>query len=357
MAKKNEAGTPETTTGEQPKSAMPNNMAILEQLRREITSEIKKEIQGDTPRDEFNELKGLIEKQDAIIKDLKEQNLKMDARTSNFNRDLTPYPTKKRSVGVSFLEKMFDELGVGQKTMRFIRKNYTGELLLPSSSKLSRDNELIRLMYCTNHESPFVDDHPDSPHWIPETEPIRFNSTGDMSAIDVPPSNSCLQRYLLSHPGNGRLFYLEDREQLAKEQNAREDAIFDALLEFEKYLHDESFNLGIFAVHAIRTQQPLIDSVRLSREELKREIRSSLKTNPELIKTFSKDMVDCQLRFLYQKCLDEGLLTVTSNEIRTAWNNERIAVIKSVADYDFVRVMKTRKDVVEILKEKSKVSF
>lgn len=342
---------------EQIESGLPSNMAVLESLKRELEGEILRKIEANTPRGEFDALKRRNEELEDVIKDLREQNMRMDARTSNFNKDLATYPIKTRGKAVQNLEKMFNELGVGTRTMRFIRKKYSGELLIKSSAVLTRDNEVIRLMYTTNHESPFVDDHPQSAHWIPETEPIRFRSTGVISSIDVPASNPCLQRFLIANPSFGSGFYLEDREQIAREQNKKEDAIIEALLTLEKMFKDQEFNVRIFAVHALKTQQPLIDAVRLSLEELKRELRSSLKANPGLIDSFKHVRSDCQLRYLYQKSLDEGLIEVSGSEIRTQWNNERLVIIRSVPDYDFAKAMVHKRDMVEILKEKTHTTY
>lgn len=338
-------------------SGISNNMAIIAELRAEIKQEILQEIKEDIPRKEFDNLANTNKELQDQLRDLREQNLRLDARTSNFNQNTSPYPSKKRSKTVSQLEKQFDELGVGVKPLRFIRHKYKGELLIKPDAIISREGEVIRMSYATNHESPFVDDHPDSPHWIVETEPIRFSTDGSSSAINVPPNNSCLQRYLIAHPGNGSQFYLEDKEQLARERNKREDAVIEALLQLEKFFNDEKFNERVFAVHALKTQQPLMDAIRLSREELKTELRSSLRSNPGLVESFNDHREECKYRYLYQKSLDEGLLIVTANEIRTAWSQERLVVIKSVADYDFAKTMKHKREMVDILKQKTNTIF
>ena len=349
MAKKDFVTTPAVTEAN-PSAVNYKSKAAKEQALRDLgVEEIIKEKIKESNQDISMEIQKLKMENLELLKKIANK----PESTRTVVQEKMVYPkTERKSTVITDLEKQFKAYGVGTKTLRFIRRGYSGDLMLKPSATITRNGEVVRIAYAYNHESPFVEDHPHDAGWHPETKPVRFSSIGNESSISVPPTDPCLQRYLISNPAFGTEYYIEDKKRKAQEELEREDKVFRAIQAVNKIFEDKSEVLP-----RILSSYLLSASIAVSSTipELKYECRSLVKENPDLLVSFDRNREYAEMLYLFFASQAKGLLEVRDNYIVLSWNNKKLTAVTTTPEESFAHAAVNYPNYVSILREKTGV--
>jgi len=282
----------------------------------------------------------------------KMENFEKPPKEPIIQQEVVRYPAEKedRSPLIKALETEFKAFGVGKKPLRFIRKKYKGDLMIRSTATVSRNGEVVQLSYATNHESPFVIDHPDSPLWIPETNPIILVSTGEESAITVYPTDPCLQRFMIANPMFNREYYLEDKKKRAIEELQREEEVEKAIQIVNKIFENKSeTSARILGSYLINAQVAVTSEL----PELKLEVKAVVRQDPGVLKKFEEKKTYAEMLYLFYKSQDLGLIEVKNNHIELTWNHFRLGMVEGLPEETFAHLASQYPNYISILREKT----
>lgn len=230
-------------------------------------------------------------------------------RRDVLHEEMAPYPVSdSRPKYIHIKEREFKKYGVGVNPIRFERvdKDSLGDNidLIPSSSTVTHQGQVINLVYCRNHESPFEIDHPGG-NWMPETDSIIFNR----GEITVQPSDPCLQRFLLSHRKYGTKWRVYDEEAISREENAKWEKIDTAALKVAEMFNDEDPNTPRYFAFLVLGPH---HSVHDKTEVLKRKLREAVMHNPDLIDYSKKEM---KVKYTFAVAHSRGFLIARNKRI------------------------------------------
>lgn len=341
MAKKMNIGL---GSKEDPKAPNPPQTPETKEVKSQDTDFEKKILE------KFAQLEAENQKLMSRLRDSESDVAKIQAANRVEPASIMKAPSGNRPKHLQKLENMFKMYGVGEKTMKFVRKKYKGELVMKPENVRTDGTSVVRMVYTKNHESPFVEDHPSN--MLYESEPIVFIGNDVESSIIVTPNRANLQRFLLAHQDFGKTFELEDKEELARKELEVEESRLEAIT-YVKSLYNDELKLKALITHLSSFDTALNIGDREAKlfliEVAKDQYRDVLDYADN-----EKENADSLVRYRFGLGLKRGLVNISNGVIYFSWNRQRLGNVDNNegGDSAFIRIIAQHPEYYHALNER-----